>query len=242
MKILLASIPILFIPAPATSQHQKSIEVNVEWRHDKHADYTTRYFSRSYTNDTKLWGNSFGFNLNYNHPLKKNFKLKTGLGYYRLGIDKIRQATRFGTIATGRNIDYDHPSGIQPLFATQKYHYNNLAFLGGLIYGHKLSKKWNYNLGAEFRYLYSFSQLYHITYDDIKYQTKNSRSLGFGINTSVGVSKNLFQGNYYISPRIIIPIYQNLNGDPELGEGPDVQMRKWFDGIGASFSIGKYLK
>lgn len=242
MQIRLTCVLTFFIATQIPAQNVKSIEINIAGRYDKHADYTTRYFNRSYTDDTKLSGGSFGLNFNYIQPVYRNLKIKIGIGYYGLGIDKIRQTTPFNLTASGRNIEYRHPLGILPLFATTKYHYDNLDLAAGLIYKNKFLKEWYYTLSADFSYLYTFSQLYHITYDDIKYKTNNAKTLGFQVNSFIGALKNIIHYKYYLSPKLIVPVYQRLNGDKKFGEDENVKMRKWFNGIGLEFSIGKYLK
>jgi hypothetical protein len=222
-------------------QKSHSLEVGVFDQFDKHADYTTRYGNRSYTDDLELWGKSFGFNFNYKRSLNKYFNAKIGLGYYQLGIDKIRYPTRFNTIGRNRNIEYDHPLGIQLLFSTGKYHYDNINLSAGFFYQSRFENKENIIIGADFNYLYSFSQLYHINYDNIKFRTTNSRELGYSINTYFGFEKKFKSSKYYLTPKILIPIYQNLHGDKVFGESSDITMEKWFRGIGLSFSVGKYF-
>jgi outer membrane protein assembly factor BamA len=157
-KLLLITATLL-LSTVVYGQKNSSVELDIVGRYDKHADYTTRFGNRSYTNDTKLWGKSFGFSFNYNRSLHKYLNGKVGIGYYNLGINKIRQTTPFNTIVTGRNIDYQHPSGIQPLFATTKYHYDNLSFTLGLAYNKPIAKKVDLLIGGDFNYLYTFSQL-----------------------------------------------------------------------------------
>lgn len=222
-------------------QKRKSIEVDAIVRYDKHADYTTRYFDRTYTNETKLWGVSCGANINFLQPLTDRLKLKIGVGYYKLVVDKVRQSTRVNTLSPARTINYNHPTGIEPLFATDYYYYNNLALTGGLAYEGKIKKQWNYNAGGEFTYLYTFSQLYNIKYDNSKYRTHNGKTLGFGVNTYLGIIRRFHNDRYYINPKIIIPIYQELRGDQVFGEDKKVKMDKWFNGAGVLFTIGKYL-
>lgn len=222
-------------------QKTTSVEFDLFSRYDKHADYTTRFSDRSYTNDTKLWGKSFGFNINYVRPVYKHFNGKIGIGYYNLGIDKIRQTTPFNIIATGRNINYRHPSGILPLFATNKYHYDDLSFTLGLAYEKPIAKKANFIAGGDFNYLYTVSQLYHVTYDNIRYRTNNGRTLGFAANTYFGILRKFHGDKYYISPKVIVPIYQQIRGDEAFGEDQSVKMEKWLNGVGLSFTIGKYL-
>lgn len=239
-KVLLIIVT-LFLTTIGYGQKTTSVELNLIGRYDKHADYTTRFGDRSYTNDTKLWGKSFGFNINFVRQVNKHFNAKIGIGYYNLGIDKIRQTTPFNIIATGRNINYRHPSGILPLFATNKYYYDNLNFILGLVYEKPITIKANFIAGGDFSYLYTFSQLYHITYDNIRYRTNNGRTLGFAANTYFGISQKFHADRYYISPKIIVPVYQQLGGDEAFLENQSLKMTKWFNGVGLSFTVGKYL-
>ncbi len=238
---LLPAIATLLLTTIVYGQKSNSVELALIGRYDKHADYTTRFFDRSYTNDTKLWGKSFGVNFNYIHSIDKHVNLKVGVGYYNLGIDKIRQTTPFNIIATGRNINYRHPSGILPLFATQKYHYDNLNLTLGMDYNKLVFKKIDFVIGGDFTYLYTFSQLYHITYDNIRYRTNNGRTLGFAANSYFGILQRFNKNKNYISPKIIIPIYQQLLGDQAFGEEQNLTMNKWYNGIGVSVAIGKYF-
>lgn len=239
-KLLLITAPLL-LSIVVYGQQNNSLELDIIGRYDKHADYTTRFGDRSYTNDIKLWGKSFGLSFNYNRSLYKHLKGKIGIGYYNLGIDKIRQTTPFNIIATGRNINYRHPSGILPLFATNKYHYDNLNFTLGLAYDKPIAKKVDLLIGGDFNYLYTFSQLYHITYDDIRYRTNNGRTQGFAANTFFGLLRKFHTNKYYLNPKIVVPIYQQLWGDEAFGEDQSVKMQKWFNGVGISLAIGKYL-
>lgn len=232
----------LLLMSTVRGQNKTSIELDIIGRYDKHADYISRFGSRSYTDPTRLWGKSFGFHLNYVRPLDQHLYLKAGLGYYNLGIDKVRQSTPFaGVIAKARNINYTHPSGIQPLFSTNKYHYDNLSLTLGLAYQRPFLRKSDLIIGGDFYYLYSFSQLYHINYDHIKYRTNIGRTLGFGVNTYFGLLQKFNNTSYYLSPKLIIPVYQQLKGDQMFGEDESVKMEKWLNGIGVSFTIGKYL-
>ena len=239
-KLLLLTATLL-LSIVVYGQRNSSVELELVGRYDKHANYTTRFGDRSYTNDTKLWGKCFGVNVNFVPSLHKHLNGKVGIGYYSLGIDKIRQTTPFNIIATGRNINYRHPSGILPLFGTKKYHYDNLSFTLGLAYEKPIAKKVDLLIGGDFNYLYTFSQMYHITYDHIRHRTNNGRTLGFAANTSFGLLRRFQKDKYYVSPKIIVPIYQQLHGDEAFGEDQSVKMQKWFNGVGISLAIGKYL-
>ena len=231
----------LSITSFVQGQKRKSIELDFIARHDKHADYTTRFFDRTYTNDTKLWGGSYGANVNFLQPITQALRLKMGAGYYQLAVDKIEQTTLVNTFAPARLIDYAHPAGIEPLFATDYYRYHNFILTGGFTFEQKMKRQWSYNMGGDFSYLYTFSQLYNISYDNSKYRTNNGKTLGFGINSYLGLVRRFHNDRFYINPKIIIPVYQKLRGDQVFGEDNSVKMDKWFNGIGLSISIGKYF-
>jgi len=127
------------------------------------------------------------------------------------------------------------------LFSTSKYHYDNFHMSLGFFYQKDYSKKAAIIIGADFNGLYTFSQLYHINYDQIKYRTNHSRILGYSVNTYFGFEKKLNTRNYYLSPKILIPIYQNLRGDKAFEEDPELTMEKWLRGMGLTITIGKYF-
>ena len=49
--------------------------------------------------------------------------------------------------------------------------------------------------------------------------------------------RKLRNDKFYISPKIIIPVYQQLRGDQVFGEANKLKMVKWFHGIGLSLSV-----
>ena len=237
MKLFL-SIPFALIAH--TLFAQPAIEVELLSRYDRHAKYTSRYFDRSYTNDITLSGISSGFNVKYVTPILKNLSANFGIGYYRLGVNNVSFTTRFGR-PNSRTIAYRHPQGIQPGFSSDKYFYNNLALTLGTSFNMQ-SKKISYLAGADVQLHYSISQQYHIDWGDgLKYKTSHGRPLGFGVNTYVAIVKPVNKNKYYISPKIIIPLFQRIKGDRVFGEDESLKIDKWFSGYGFSISIGKYL-
>ena len=221
-------------------QKQTSLELTSYSRYEKHADYTSRYGDRSYTNSMQLWGMSNGLSMSYLFPVNKWFKLKAGVGYHQLGIDKVRSSSPWSADIPSRTIDYTHPAGIQPLFNTDQYHYNNFAGSAGFSYEHTLNDKLALNFGADYSYYYTFSQRYRITYNNTALKTKNVSPLGFGSSAYVGLIQKVQQSQYYINPGVLIPIYQQLSGDSVFREN-DISMHKWFKGIGLFISLGKYF-
>jgi len=239
MTRILFFLPLSMMAVFANAQNKSSLELTILSRYDLHADYTSRYFSRSYTDGTKLYGMSYGLSANYTHSFARHVNLTFGIGYYRLGIDKVRQATPFTSEARARAINY--PSSIQILFGTDAYHYNNLTGNIGFTYEKPFTANTFFITGANMVYLYTFSQAYHITYYDNFYKTHITRTLGWNANAFAGILQKLKNRKYYISPKLIMPVYQSLHGDAILGEDETVRMRKWFDGLGLAVSFGKYL-
>jgi len=235
-------LSLLLLPSlDSIGQEKASIEVSLQSRYDKHADYTTRFGDRSYTDGIKLWGRSQGLQFSYLHPLTKHLKLRAGVGYYLLKVEKVKRTSPWSNNVPSRTIDYHHPSGIMPVFHTDKYQYNNLTLAAGLIYEKAISENLFLTAGAAYNFLYTFSQKYRITYDNAMYKTTNPKTLGFGLNATLGVSRKIIKDKYYFNPELIVPIYQQLQGDQVFGEGKKVKMTKWFKGGGLSISIGKYL-
>ena len=237
MKLYLS---IAFVLIAHTLFAQPAIEVELLSRYDRHAKYTSRYFDRSYTNDITLSGISSGFNVKYVAPIVKNLSANFGIGYYRLGINNVTSTTPFGR-PNSRTINYRHPLGIQPGFSSDKYSYNNLSLTLGTSFNMQ-SKKISYRAGADVQLHYSTSQQYHINWGDgLKYKTSYNRPLGFGVNSYVAFLKPVNKNKYYISPKIIVPLFQRIQGDRAFGEDESLKIDKWLSGYGLSISIGKYL-
>jgi hypothetical protein len=95
-SLLLISLCLILQTSHAQQVKARALELTVLGRYDYHADYTSRYGNRSYTNQTALAGVSYGWKMAYQHPFNKSSNIKAGIGYYRLGINEIRQSTPFG--------------------------------------------------------------------------------------------------------------------------------------------------
>lgn len=240
MQRLLILFLLGFFAQIGKGQNKVSLELSTYSRYDQHADYTSRYGDRSYTNAMQLWGLSYGLSMSCLLPINQWFKLKAGAAYYQLGIDKVRSSSPWGEDIPTRTIDYNHPTGIQPLFNTDQYHYNNLVGSLGLSYEHPLNEKIALNLGLDYNYYYTFSQRYQITYDNAVFKTQNTRPLGFGVSTYAGLLKQIKQ-NYYANSGLLIPIYQQLKGDRTFREEDSLTLHKWFKGIGLFITVGKYF-
>lgn len=215
---------------------RQALEATVLTRWDKHADYTTRFGNRTYAEGTQLAGLSYGIGLAYRfHPIK-GLRTKIGLGYYQLRVDKVRQTTLWG-IATARSTTYDDGQ-TNLLYSAQKYHYNALQFSAGLESAVQLKPSLSIVTGIDINYYYTFTQSYKLN-KNTTYRPTQSYPLGMGVNAQFGIQKQL--GAIYLQPQVVLPIYQRLKGDEVFGEEKSLRISKWFNGIGVSFSFGKYF-
>lgn len=238
-KISLLSLSILFFAA-ASGQSKKSIEFALIGRYDKHADYVSNFAGRAYNDTNKLYGTSYGANITYRQKITENVSASLGVGYYRLRVDKIKGSMPFnmpGT-RTARSIDYDDGT-TNLLYSTSKYHYNNLAVTLGLNKTIPLKERLSLDIGAEGIAYYSLSQRYRLFDGPNHYSTNNTKPLEFGANATLGILKEYKK--FYISPALLVPIYQNLKGDKVFYEDRNMSISKWFNGIGLTLRIGKYI-
>lgn len=238
MKVTLLSISILCYIS-SFGQMKKSVEISILARHDRHADYVSNFGGRAYNDTNKLYGISYGINIGFRQPVSKSIFAYFSVGYYRLRIDKIKGSMPFNApgIRTARNIINVDDDSTRLGYGTNKYHYNNLSLTIGLSKIFPLKENLKFEVSAEGIGYYSFSQGYNL--NNYHYSTKNSKPLEFGINTSIGLLKE--QNKFYFRPALLIPIYQNLKGDSVFYEDRNMNISKWFNGIGLIIRIGRYL-
>lgn len=223
-----------------SSQTRKSIELSVIGRYDQHANYTSNFGGRAYTDKLRLYGMSYGASIGFRQKINKTLSASVNVGYYKKVVDKIRGPLPFNIPGERRARNIDYSEDITALLhSTSKYHYNNLVISIGLSKTVQLKQKLHLDFGAEVSGYYSFSQRYLINSRQKKYATSNSKPLEFGVNTTLGVLKEYKK--IYIRPAIIIPVYQNLKGDKVFYEDRHMNISKWFSGAGLSLRIGKYL-
>jgi hypothetical protein len=237
LKPLLLLLSVIFFLA--SSAQKKSVEVSVLGRYDQHADYVSNFAGRVYDDSYRLYGKSYGINIGYRKQVRRTLFTSISIGYYKLGIDKIEGASHFSTAGTrtSRSINNSDDDSTKLLYSTSKYHYNNIALTFGL------SKVFSLNTlqleaGVEGMGYYNFSQRYRLM-NNYNYSTRNPKPLEFGVNATLGVLKEY--DKFYIRPALIIPVYQNLKGDKAFTENRDLNIPKWFNGIGAVIRVGKYL-
>jgi hypothetical protein len=236
-NLLFLSI-LIFISA--IGQNKRSIEFSFIGKYDRHADYVSNFAGRVYNDTNKLYGKSFGANIIYRQNLTKTVSVFLGVGYYRLGIDRIKGSTPFNIPGGRTNRSIDYFDGISNLlYATSKYHYNNLAVTAGLSKTSLLKNNFYLDFSIEGISYYTFSQRYQLLNGRRYYSTNNTKPLEFGVNATFGILKEYKK--IYIRPSLLIPIYQNLKGDKVFYERRDMNISKWFNGIGVTFRIGKYI-
>lgn len=239
MRVFLFVIGIFHFTV-AFAQNKKFIEFSSTVRYDRHGKYVSNFAGRAYNDTTSLHGMSYGASIQYRRELVKDLSVYLGIGYYRLGIDKIRGNMPFGApgTRTGRNVDYDDGM-TNLLYSTTKYHYNNLALALGFTKSFPLNKQLDFEIGAEGIGYYSYSQRYDLNEGYRIYTARNPKKLEFGTNLLLGVCKDF--NRFYLRPALLVPLYQNLKGDKFFYEDENLNIRKWFNGIGFSVRIGKYF-
>jgi len=239
LKVIFLPLAILIFIS-ANGQNKKSIEFSFIGRYDRHADYVSNFAGRVYNDTNKLYGTSYGANISYRRKISNSISVSLGIGYYKLKVDKIKGSMPFnipGT-RTARSIDYNDTL-INLLYSTSKYHYNNLALTFGVNKIVVLRESLSLDFGAELIGYYGISQCYLLFDGPNHYSTDNSKPLEFGANATIGVLKEYKK--FYIRPALLIPIYQKLKGDKVFYEDRNMNISKWFNGMGLTLRIGKYI-
>jgi hypothetical protein len=230
----------IFICLTSTAQTNKSLEFSFIGRYDRHANYVSNFAGRVYNDTNKLYGYSYGVNGIFRRQISKTYSVYIGIGYYQLRVDKIRGPIPFnipGT-RTARNIDYDDGM-TNLLYSTSQYHYNNLAITIGFDKEFLLKSNFRFDIAGEVIGYKTLSQKYRLMNGSKYHRTHNNKPMEFGININPGVTKEYRR--FYLRPSLIIPIYQNLKGDKVFYEAHNMDISKWFNGIGLSLKIGKHL-
>lgn len=231
---------ILFICSTSFGQTKKSLEISFIGRYDRHANYVSNFAGRVYNDTNRLYGSSYGVNGIFRRQITKTYSFYIGIGFYQLRVDKIRGPMPFnipGT-RTARNIDYDDGM-TNLLYSTFQYHYNNLAITIGFDKEFLLKRNFRFDIAGEVIGYKTLSQKYRLMRGSKYYITHNNKPLEIGININLGIIKEYRK--FYLRPSLIIPIYQNLKGDKVFYEDRNMNIPKWFNGIGLSLKIGKHL-
>jgi len=237
-KAISVSLAILFFIS-ASGQNKKSIEFSLIGRYDQE-NFVTNFGGRGFNDTLKLYGISYGATISYRQKIHKDISASVGIGYFRLGIDKIKGSSPFSGIPgarprTSRAINYDDGSSF--LYSTSKYYYNNLLISIELSKTRLINNNLYFDIAAEGTGYYSVSQRYY--QGSKSYSTNNRKPLEFGANITTGVFKAYKK--IYIRPALIIPVYKNLKGDVVFYEDRNMNFPNWFKGMGLKLRVGKYF-
>ena len=230
----------IFIFSTTYGQNNTSFEISMVGRYDVHGKYVSNFAGRVYNDTNKISGISYGASGIIRRKIFKSYFLSIGVGYYQLSVDKIKGNLPFnipGT-RTARNIDYDDGM-TNLLYSTSQYRYNNLAITLALDKEFLIKKSFKFIIAAEVIGYKSISQKYRLLSGSNFYKTTNNKPLELGVNINLGVLKEYKK--FYFRPSLIVPIYQKLKGDRVFFEDPEINISKWFSGIGLSLKIGKYF-
>lgn len=222
------------------AQKQKTqIEINPYVRFDRYHEFSYVLNGRPSVDYVKIKGTSFGLNLFYKIPIAKSILLKPGIGYYKYSFNNIKKEnTQFG-MSDSRNINF--PSALLIPFFTDKYWYNTIAINIGIeklfICKNDLQVATGINLSNHFTY----SQHYHITYNnsdnpiDNDYSLKNGRYFGFSAILNASLLKRF--GKFNLGPSLILPVFDTWKTDETFPEETNSSSRnKWLGGIGLGIS------
>lgn len=220
------------------------IEINPYVRFDSYPEFSYVLDGRPSIDYVKIKGTSFGLNLAYKIPIKKSILLNPGIGYYKYSFNNIKKEnTQFGK-SDVRNINF--PSPLLIPFFTDKYWYNTIAVNIGIeklfICKNDLQVATGINLSNH----YTYSQHYHITYNNSDnpinndYTLKNGRYFGFSANLNASLLKRF--GKFNLGPSLILPVFDTWKTDETFPEEKNSGSRsKWLNGIGLGISCNYSL-
>lgn len=236
-------IILLLVSGTAFAQKNPAqIEINPYMRLDKYPEFF--YSINSTTNSVNIKGSSWGINANYKLPVQKNLYLKAGLGYYRYSFDRINKENSLFGKSNARNIIF--PSPLYILFYTDKYWYNTVSLNIGIEKVFEFKKLLQIITGLNINNYYTYSQSYHITYNNQDnpitnpYKRKEGRFFGLSGNLTVGVLKKY--NKYNLGPTFILPVYDVWKTDNTFdGENNSGTRSKWLKGIGFGISFNYLL-
>lgn len=245
-------IVIIFCAANFSMAQNRNRQVEIEpfLRWDTYPQFTNAINSiATYKLDIK--GNSWGVNAAYKVPLKNNFLIKVGIGFYKYSFNKIESTHRSYGKGYQRVINY--PTTIDRIITTDKYWYNTISLNIGIEKHFVLKKDLQIIGGIDLKKYFTFSQQYHIPSGNDSqpepslrilknYKTSSNRNFGLGTEFHIGVLKKL--GKVNIGPSLIIPIYNTWKQDEIFPTEINSNNRsKWFRGIGAgiicNYSLSK---
>lgn len=247
MKTQLTAILLLLFSNCIVGQRGKNqIEVNPYIRKDWYPEFSYAINSID-TNHVNIQGKSWGISAAYKIPIRNSLFLKFGSGYYRHSFSKMDNYTRRFGKNSSRHIQY--PSNLFIPFFTDKYRYNCIIVKVGVEKIFNLKKDWQLTTGVNIDNYFTYSQTYHITYNNPNnpitnpYKLKIKRFFGSSANVHTGIVKRI--GRIKVGPTLILPVFDVWMQDAAfrfLGDDNSSSRTKWFKGIGAGITCNYLLK
>jgi hypothetical protein len=220
------------------AQQKNAIELSLLTRYDQQADYNTFKIGGDNYQVLRLYGTSYGINGLFRRNMGKHWSVYAGAGFYQMGIDKVKRNLPTTTLPTLANRQIKYADESRLLYTTGRYHYNNLAVTLGVSREFELRKNIRLDMSAELVGYKNFSQQYNLL-DGKKHLTTHNSRFAFGANFNPGIIKDFKR--FYLRPSLIIPVYQHLKGDRMFYEPAEMNIPKWFNGIGVAVRIGKWI-
>lgn len=125
--------------------------------------------------DGSGWSN--GINLTFSKPVRKDFLLCGGVGFYKQNFDLHRP--------------FDYPSPTYPLFTTRMYSYQNVQWIIGGAYRIKLGKRHSINCQVTYNSYSSFKQVYYTETANPEQVNHKNINLGSSINFALGMRRKI---------------------------------------------------
>ena len=221
-------------------QLSKRFEITTFVNFDRYPSFTYAGNPVNY-NKLTLSGVSFGIEAGYKFDLSSRITLKPFLGYYKFNISDVdnwwslfnRTADARGT---NRAINF-------LILSSDKYHYN---CINAGVHAEKhfpLKKNREFSAGLQLSNYFTFSQSYHISYDNpsnpIENPYKDDRFGYFGSRVDVSAKLVKKGRKLDIGPSIYLPIISTWKTDDFfLSENDNKTRSKFFGGIGVGVVVG----
>ncbi|HEY9257509.1 hypothetical protein [Chitinophaga sp.] len=233
-------IIVLFSKTLFSQVKANSIELYSYFIHDNYGSFDNSYGRSSFSTKLSLKGDSYGISAYYIRALSGKLQARIGLGYYKYSFNKINtyDARTNGGTYPKRPLVYPTTDAI--MLYTDGYYYNTITFNIGADRVFALNKGYELLAGGSLQSYYTYSQVFKIPapqnarYPD--YKRKKSEFFGFSANLNIGFNKNF--GNFYVGPRILIPVFDQWKQDEIFLEPQNASRNKWFTGFGGGIAAG----
>lgn len=241
MKPITITALLTFFKSMAFAQPKAELSATAYLRMDQYPAfvYTTGPTTSSTVN---IKGISPGLNIDYTRKISNKSYVNGRIGYYRYSFNKIERSTDIGTTVNSRPTNLQLLPGAFITFGSDKYFYHTVCFGLGTGKSFRLPRNILLRAGCMFNNYVTFSQNYHIPYDDRDNQFENpyrsTQTRYFAFEGSVQLSALKFTGRYRVGPAIVLPVYSAWKTDEVFAYEKNSGSRsKWFKGFGAGFTF-----